>query len=117
MVKMRWMMLGMIALGSCTSASAVAPLATVRFVIVAPLCSSIIPVQLSIDHQPVATDTFRVAINPVHTTSRDFSVSAGPHTLGARVISALGSGYVWPDTTVTLAAGAVAADSLPFYCS
>jgi hypothetical protein len=74
-------------------------------------------VQLSIDSQVVATDTFRVAINPAHTVSRDFTVSAGPHTLSARVVSALGGGYVWPDTTVTIVSGAVVADSLPFYCS
>jgi len=37
----------------------------------------------------------------------------GQHTLAARVVN----GYMWPNKVVTLAAGDVYTDTLPFYCS
>lgn len=98
---------------ACGGESAVAPSASVRFVIDAPLCSSILPVQFSIDNVLVGTDTFRVAVTSVHLTSRAFTVAPGAHTLGARVPA----GYTWTDKTVMFAVGDALSDSLPFYCS
>ncbi len=86
---------------------------TVAFTLNAPLCSSIIPVQLSIDNAPVAVDTFSVNVRANHTTSRSFTTTVGQHTVGARVIG----GYVWTDTTVMLQAGQTFIRTLPFYCS
>lgn len=109
-------LLGVLALttvGACSDALTVAPSASVRFVIDAPLCSSIIPVQLSIDNVLVGADTFRVAVTSVHLTTRAFLVAPGAHTLGARVPG----GYTWSDRTVMFAAGDALSDSLPFYCS
>ena len=103
---------GAAALLSCSD-QAPASGARVNYVIDAPLCSSRIPVQFLIDSALVGTDTFVVALTPEHRASRDFTTTAGPHTVSARVPN----GYVWPDQTVTLAAGAVFTDSLPFYCS
>lgn len=101
------------ALGAGRVTSSTAPSATVRFVIVAPLCSSVVPVEFSIDRQRVGADTFRVDVNSPHTVSQPFTVSPGRHTVGARVVN----GHIWPDTSVTVAAGAGLLDSLPFYCS
>jgi hypothetical protein len=90
------------------------PSAAVFFAIDAPLCSSIIPVQLSIDHAVVAIDTFIVNVaSPAHTQSRAFSVTPGTHLLSARTVA----GYVWRDMQVTLSPGSAMTDSLPFYCS
>ena len=110
--------LGAIALSACGSTAVVGPSATVDFVAVAPLCSSVLPVEFTIDGRVAGTDTFRIALPNPHTRSRDFAVSPGSHVLGARVVDGgFGSGYVWPDTTVTAMAAAAFADSLPFYCS
>ena len=87
--------------------------ATVRFVLNAPLCSSLLGMRFSIDGAVVGSDTFRVNLPNPHTTSRAFATAPGEHVLGARV----DGGFVWPDTTVTLAAGAAFDDSLPLYCS
>ena|SRR5262245_17693929 len=90
------------------------PNASVFFQLDAPLCSSIIPVQFSIDHTVVATDTFMVNVAPrEHTRSRPFIISAGTHLLSARTVA----GYVWRDLQVTLSPGSAVTDSLPFYCS
>ncbi len=99
-------------LAACTSEPA-APDATVFFVIDAPLCSSRIPVEFSIDGVLAGNDTFLVNLAPTHTRSAGFTVHPGTHTLGARVVS----GLVWPDTTVTVSSGDTVLDSLPFYCS
>ena len=107
------MALGVGIVGACHATDAVAPQTTVHFVIDAPLCSSILPVQFFIDSLQVGTDTFVVGIIPEHTISRGFTTSPGRHTLSALVVA----GYVWPDTIVTLPAGEVFIDSLPFYCS
>ena len=88
-------------------------LATVYFALDAPLCSSVIPVELSIDGAIVASDTFRVNLSVPHTTSRGFTTWAGRHVIGARTTF----GYVWADTTVTLLTGQSLTRSLPFYCS
>lgn len=79
----------------------------------APLCSSVLPVEFTIDDVTVGVDTFRVNYGPSHIKSRGFAVEPGVRTLGARVTN----GYVWPDTTVQLEAGTVFNDTLPFYCS
>lgn len=104
---------GLGALAACSSTEAPQPTGAVNFVLVAPLCSSVLPVSLSIDGQAVATDTFRVAVSNPHTVSRDFPVTPGRHVLGAHVIG----GYVWADLTATVTAVATTSDSLPFYCS
>jgi hypothetical protein len=96
-------------LGVCSTPKSVAPQAAVCFLIDAPLCSSIMPVQFSIDNVQVATDTFVVGI----AGSRAFVTSLGTHTLSARTVS----GYVWPEKQVTVVSGDVVTDSLPFHCS
>jgi len=101
------------ALVGCSGVGSVEPQATVHFLLDGPLCSSIIPVQFSIDSFQVGTDTFYVNIVPEHTTSRGYVTPAGRHALGARVVG----GYVWPDKKITLLPGEVFTDSLPFYCS
>src|SRR4051812_41669119 len=89
------------------------PPTTVAFALDAPLCSSILRVQLSIDKAIVATDTFVTYGNPKDTVSRRFSVQAGAHSLSANVIG----GFVWPEKVVTVHAGEAYVDTLPFYCS
>jgi hypothetical protein len=110
--RLAWLSAGAVGILSCRLDPA-APGATVFYAIDAPLCSSRIPVQFSIDSALVGTDTFAVNISPQHTTSRGFATTAGSHTLGARVVG----GLVWPDRAVTLTAGEAFTDSLPFYCS
>ncbi len=111
--------LALLGLGACANGSTTGASATVRFVAVAPLCSSVFPVVFSLDNQPLGTDTFRIALPNPHTTSRSFMVTPGQHVLGAHIANDanFASGYTWPDQTVTLVAGAAVADSLPFYCS
>lgn len=104
-------MLGTLA---CHGGSVVGPPAAVTFELDAPFCSSIIPVELSIDGALVATDTFRVHLANPHTTTRAFAVPAGAHLLSARTV---GGWYVWPDTNVMLGAGQSFTRSLGFYCS
>lgn len=107
-------MIGLAAVCACSSTDVGAPSATVIFVLDAPLCSSIIPVQFTIDSLQVGTDTFKVDVaGGPHTTSHSFAVAPGHHTLSARI----DRGFVWPDKSVTLAAGQAFADTLPTYCS
>ena len=97
------------AIAACSRADVGAPSGqsgTVQFVLIAPLCSSVIPVQFSIDGVPVGTDTFRVAVPGVHTTSRGFATPAGEVSLGAQVTG----GYVWPATAGTVGAGQTVTD-------
>ncbi len=109
--------LGAAALVACESVGPVAPpQATVSYTLVAPLCSSIIPVEFYLDSLRVGADTFRINVAGEHTISRAFTTSAGQHTLGARA-SSIGWSFVWPDKRVTIAPGEVFVDSLPFYCS
>lgn len=98
---------------ACDDGSGTGPPATVVFAMDAPLCGTILPVELRIDLVLVQTDTFRINLAPEHEVSRGFPVPAGDHRLGARVPG----GLVWPDTVVTLRAGEVLTRSLPFYCS
>ncbi len=97
----------------CAGQDAAGPTTGVRFVLDAPLCSSIIPVDFFLDGAALGSDTFRVQLQPEHLVSRRFDVPPGSHTVGAQVPG----GFVWPDTLVTLPAGAVFEDTLPFYCS
>jgi hypothetical protein len=97
---------------ACHGVQPLAPSAIVRFQLDAPLCSSVIPVQLSVDGALVATDTFRVHLANEHTVTREYAVAAGTHVLSART-----STYVWPDTTVSLGTGQSVTRMLPFYCS
>ena len=98
---------------ACTGEDAAGPRTGVRFVLDAPLCSSVFPVDFYLDGAMLGSDTFRVHLPPDHLESRRFGVSPGTHTIGAQVPG----GYVWPDTQVTLPAGTVFEDTLPFYCS
>jgi hypothetical protein len=90
-----------------------APGGTVVFVLEAPLCSSTLPVEFLIDSVVAGRDTFRVNLSPEDTISPTFRVQGGTHLLGARVVN----GYIWPDTTVTIAGGESITRILPFYCS
>lgn len=87
----------------------------VNFRLVAGACSSIVPVALSIDSALVATDTFRIDVPNEHLQSRDFAVSAGSHTLAAHLVGT--AVFAWPSRTLTVSAGTVVTDSLPFTCS
>jgi hypothetical protein len=109
----RWIGIALVTLVGCRGTTPVAPRPTVQFAIDAPLCSSRIPVQFSIDGFTVGSDTFRVNLSPEHTTSRVFATTVGQHALAAHVVN----GYMWPDRIVTLAAGDAYTDTLPFYCS
>lgn len=106
---------------ACSRADATAPAptsGTVQFVLVAPLCSSVIQAQFLIDGTPVGTDTFRVNLSNAHTVSRGFETTPGTHTLSAQSPGGLvPAGYLWPTTIVTVSAGQTVADSLQVYCS
>lgn len=110
-----WLTLSCSAIVVCACSESTALQAQVQFLLDAPLCSSALPVQFFIDGVMVGTDTFRVHLAPDHTTSRVFPVSSGLHILGAKTTGAFV--YTWPDTRVTAVPGAVATDTLPFYCS
>ena len=108
-----WTVLAAVGVVACQHTATTEPAARVHFVIVPQACSSVLPVEFSIDGQLVGTDTFRVDVVNPRTTSRDFDTSPGSHVVGARVTG----GFVWPNQTLSMAAGAVVADSLPFSCS
>lgn len=90
--------------------------ATVRFQLVAPLCSSVFPATFSIDGRVVATDTFFIHTSHADHTTRDVTTTAGHHLIAAGFATATGSN-AWPDRTVTLAPGDVFVDTLATYCS
>jgi hypothetical protein len=90
-----------------------APRTTVVFILDAPLCSSMLPMEFSIDSVLVGSDTFRVRLPPNDTISPSFRTTPGSHSLGAHVIN----GLIWPDTAVTLTEGESFSLLLPFYCS
>jgi hypothetical protein len=98
---------------ACHSSAILEQPATVNFVLVAPGCSSVLPVEFSLDNRLVGVDTFRVAVAAPRTVSRAFEVSPGQHVLGAQVVG----GYVWASRVVVIAPGTAVSDSLPFYCS
>jgi hypothetical protein len=108
-----WFVVAATGVVACQHSATTEPSARVHFVIVAQTCSSILPVEFSIDGRLVGTDTFRVDVVSPRTTSHDFETSPGQHVVGARVTG----GFVWPNQTLSMAAGAVVTDSLPFYCS
>ena len=100
---------------ACRTSEPTAAPAHARFVIDAPLCGFALPVSFAIDGVFVGTDTFRVNVSPSHKESAAFIVDAGRHTLSARTIGKFE--YVWRDTSVYANPGAIAIDTLPFYCS
>ena len=106
---------GSMALAACSGTDQMTAPPQVRFVLNAPLCGTVFPVQFSIDSVPVGTDTLRVNVSSQRLQSNLFPVSPGMHVLGARTFGAYV--YVWRDTVVTAAAGTTAFDTLPFYCS
>jgi hypothetical protein len=104
-------LLALAAVGGC--ASATTPRPAVYYTIDAPLCGMKLGVVFSIDQRVVGTDTFVVHLAGEHVTSGPFATSVGQHVLSARSVN----GYIWPDRTVNLAAGAAFTASLSFYCS
>jgi hypothetical protein len=115
----RWLLGAVAGLGLCAGVLSackedpLAPGGTVVFVLDAPLCSSALPVEFLIDSVLAGSDTFRIHLPPDDTISPTFRVGTGSHILGARVVS----GYVWPDTAVTITPGEAFTLRLPFYCS
>ena len=108
-----WKALAAVGCAACHGSAIVERSATVTFVLVAPTCSSVLPVEFSVDSRSIGIDTFRVAVVAPRTVSRTFDVPSGQHVLGARVVG----GYVWPPQAVSIASGTAVTDSLPFYCS
>ena len=108
-----WFVLAMVWCSACRSAAAADQPATLTFVLVAPLCSSVLPVEFFVDARSVGIDTFRVAVNAPRTVSHAFTIDPGSHELSAHVVG----GYVWPSHTVSILAGSAYADSLALYCS
>jgi len=92
----RCFLLSVVALAACGNPATPDATAGVNFALVAPLCSSVLPIQLLVDGRVVATDTFRVAVTNPHLFSTTFAVSAGQHVLDAHVIG----GYVWRSDTI-----------------
>ena len=113
MNRVRTLSLGLSLLAAGACGATLAPRPTVTYRIDAPLCSMKLPVIFSIDNVEVGRDTFVVQLANEHLASRAFETSVGKHVLSARSLA----GYLWPDKTVTLDAGAAFTDSLPFYCS
>ena len=106
--------------------------AGVRFVIDAPFCGNSYPVNFFIDNVQVGRDTmwfgFVASTTEAGTagaqkfkSSRSFGVSAGLHVIRAAIVDTIPPFppfiYTWPDTTVTVPAGAEVVRTLPFYCS
>jgi hypothetical protein len=104
------------ALVACEGTKIGGPQATVSYTLVAPLCSSRIPVHFYIDSVQVGTDTFRINVAGEHTTSRGFATSAGDHRLSAHAFGDIWD-YAWPEKLVRLATGEMFTDSLQLYCS
>ena len=76
----------------------------------APFCGYLI-VEKVIDGALVARDTMFS-----DSLSAAYPVTPGTHVIGARAVS-FRNAIPFPDTTVTLEAGASFTDVLPFYCS
>ena len=94
------------------------PEPTADFLLDAPLCSSVLAIQMSIDNSVAGTDTFRVNLAPNHLRSRAFPLKAGAHTFDAHVVNNNGTtGFDFPTKTASLSAGGQYTDTLSFYCS
>ena len=106
--------------------------ARVRFLIDAPLCSSRYPVNFFIDNVQVGRDTMWFGVGADTSPAGppgflkfksywSYGVEAGTHTVRATIVDTIPPStpfvYSWPDTTVTVAAGAEVVRKLPFYCS
>ena len=104
--------LGVVAIFGCRSSTDVLSNPTVDYLIDAPLCSSVIPVEFLIDGTQVGADTFLVNLGTSHTRSRTFPTAAGEHTISARTGS-----YSWPAKTLMMRSRQAYTDTLPFYCS
>jgi hypothetical protein len=121
------------ACGGATDPGVNAVNAHVRFATDAPFCSDPLPVNFFIDNVQVGRDTlwFGVGHDTVSPTpslaflrfisNRSFSVQAGTHTIRASIVDTIAPYppfiYSWPDTTVSVAAGAEFVRKLPWYCS
>lgn len=92
-----------------------APLAppTVDFLLDLKLCSSIIPVQFTIDGNLVGSDTFRIGLVNPHVRSRAYATTLGAHALGVQATNFGG----WGMKTVYLDAGMAYTDTLGGSCS
>ena len=119
--------------GACGGTTDPGPNARIRFLTDAPFCSDPRPVNFFIDGVQVGRDTLwfgvghdTVAPAPApgflrFKSSQSFGVQAGIHTVRAAIVDTIASFapflYDWPDTTVSVAAGAEVVRTLPFYCS
>jgi hypothetical protein len=120
-------------IGACGGATDPAANAHVRFMTDAPFCSDPLPVNFFIDNVQVGRDTlyFGAGHDTVSSTPtlafqrfisyQSFSVQAGTHTVRAAIVDTVAPFppfvYDWPDTTLSVAAGAEVVRKLPFYCS
>ena len=109
--------------------------AHVRFVIDAPFCGNSYPVNFFIDDVQVGRDTMWFGFVSDSSSPlagglqkfkwyRSFSLRAGSHQVRAEIVDTIPPFpafppfiYKWPDTTVTVPAGAEVVRKLSFYCS
>lgn len=123
------------ALVACAGSTDPAPSARVRFVVDAPFCGDAYPVNFFIDDNQVGRDTLWFGVgadtSPIgamglrHFKSyRSFAVGAGRHTVRAAIVDTVPPFprfppfiYGWPDTILTVSAGAEGVRTLSFYCS
>src|SRR5581483_10861147 len=104
----------------------------VRFVIDAPFCGNAYPVNFYVDGVQVGRDTMWFGVGADTSPAgakgsqrfkayQSFEVRPGSHTVRAAIVDTTPLFqplvYVWPDTTITVAASAEAVRKLPFYCS
>lgn len=84
-------------------------------------CSSVLSIRFLLDGAPLGEEEFRINLAPNRTESSAFAAPTGTHTLGARITrfggTAVANGFTWPDTTVTLSAGAHILRAIDLYCS
>ena len=100
--------IALLALGACRAVTPES--ARIFYKTDAPFCGYLI-IDKVIDGTRVARDTMFS-----DRLSAGYSVTPGSHVIGARVVF-LNGAIPFPDTTVTLEAGATLTRVLPFYCS
>ena len=98
---------------SCSQSTAPVVPPTVDFLLNLHLCSSIIPVQFTIDGNVVGTDTFRIGLLNPHVRSPLYATTRGVHVLDVQATN-FGS---WGSKTVYLTAGTAYTDTLGGSCS
>lgn len=98
---------------SCSPSTAPLEPPTVDFLLDLQLCSSIIPVQFTIDGNLVGSDTFRIGLVNPHVRSPAYATTPGAHALGVQATNFGG----WGMKTVYLDAGRAYTDTLGGSCS